>query len=264
MKIIAILLACVVPLLGYSAQTTTIVTPLLESYLELLNQYPTVLGPIGNASNGEIEIVRDPQHIRNIESKTGRFVGIVAQDKYWIWLNDAAKFPQGKEGVYGRILWVRSLSGTPGVAVMPVLPDGRIVLNLNYRHATRSWELELPRGMLEANESPIVGAIREVEEETGMTCEDVQFLGNVTPDSGLTNTVVPLYLGKVIKQQKNRQEDSEAILSNPVFTLKELKKGLIDGHIHMQINGQFRPVPLRDPFLTFALLQCYYRGILSE
>lgn len=46
---------------------------------------------MGNAENGEIEIIRDKQKIAEIEKMTNRKVGTIAEDKYWIWLNDMAK-----------------------------------------------------------------------------------------------------------------------------------------------------------------------------
>ena len=42
-----------------------------------------------------------------------------------------------------------------------------IVVNLNYRHATRSWEIELPRGMRRSKESLREASARELKEETG-------------------------------------------------------------------------------------------------
>ena len=38
----------------------------------------------------------------------------------------------------------------------------KVILNVNYRHATRSWELELPRGVREENETVEMTAKREL------------------------------------------------------------------------------------------------------
>jgi len=57
---------------------------------------------------------------------------------------------------------------SPGVAVFPLLSNGKIVLHLNFRHATRSWELELPRGMIQENELPTDAALRELREGAGL------------------------------------------------------------------------------------------------
>ena len=104
-------------------------------------------------------------------------IGVVREDQYWVWIRDAVYFPKGVPGTYDRLVWKNELNGgAPGVAVLPVLPSGKIVLNLNYRHATRSWELELPRGKREQGETLEEAALREVKEETGF---DIQISGVV-------------------------------------------------------------------------------------
>lgn len=131
---------------------------------------------------------------------------------------------------------------------------GKIVLNRNFRHATRSWEYELPRGARNANETTEEAAIREVKEETGMVIQDLQLLGNIAPDSGVLNTVEPVFLAKVTHQGKSEREDSEAIAEIEAFSVAELKKGFMDGYLIATIDNQKHRIPLRDPFLAYALL----------
>lgn len=245
------------------ATLTADVSPRHQDYLKLLSEYPKALGPWGDASKGEIEILLDPLQLEIIEKENGREVGIVRKDRYWMWLNDAVKFPNGKCGIYGRILWIKALDGIAGVAVMPILPDGRIVLNRNYRHATRTWEYELPRGMLEKGESVQAGAIREVQEETGMIVNQCIFLGNIAPDSGLTANVVPIYMARVTDQTEANPEFSEAIAAIEAFTLDELKQAYIKGYITVTIGSTKTDIPLRDPFLAFALFQANIRNLIN-
>ncbi len=236
-----------------------------QGYLELLQKYPETLGPMGSAARGEIEIISDPQRMQEIEKKTKRKVGIVAQDNYWIWLNDAVRFPSGKDGVYGRLLWMRSLEGTAGVAVMPILPDGKIALNRTFRHATRSWEYELPRGMIELNESLEQAALREVKEETGMVIDQLHFLGKMAVDTGLTNTAVPIFMAKVVRKEESSPEESEAIAAIEAFSIDAIKEGYRNGYLSWtDASGNTTQILLRDPFLTFALFQAQVRDLLEE
>lgn len=232
----------------------------ISTYLDLLHQYPTTLGPWGDWRQGEIEIIQDSNAIQDIQNQTGRTVGIIAQDKYWLWLNDAVQFPNGKTGVYGRLLWQQSLKGAPGVAVMCILPDQKIVLNCNYRHATRSWELELPRGCISSGESMFDAAKREVSEETGMQIDQLVLLGEMAIDTGMTNSVVPIFLAKVLHQGQASPEDSEAITDIVAFSLNDLYSGIKAGKIEMQVHGKLQEVKLRDPFLCYALLQMQIQG----
>lgn len=227
----------------------------IYKYQEYLEKYPHILGANASSQNGEIEIIRDEQEMIVIQNRTSRVVGIVAEDNYWIWINDAVRFPNGTEGVYGRVIWRASLKGVCGVAVMPLLPNGKVALNRNYRHATRSWEYELPRGCLMDNEAPEQAALREMKEETGLVASNVQFLGYMNPDSGMTATLIPVYLVQVEEEGIANPEDSEAIASIDAFSFAELKQGFIDGYLTAEISGESVKVNLRDPFLSFALFQ---------
>lgn len=235
-----------------------------KSYLELLKEYPQTLGPWGKAQEKEIEIIRDPVRMKEIEDRMGRKVGIVARDNYWMWVNDAVEFPNGKTGIYARLLWVKSLKGPAGVAVLAILPNNKIVLNCNYRHATRSWELELPRGGKELNESIEDAAKREVKEETGMVISELQSLGEMAPDSGLTNSIVPIYMAKVIAKENAAPEDSEAIAKILAFSYEDLKKAFLKGSITLDIEGETKQVFVRDPFLAFALFKADLKSNSGE
>jgi ADP-ribose pyrophosphatase len=236
----------------------------LDAYFEYLDTYPAALGPMGDAASGEIEIIRDKDKIAEIEQKMGRKVGIIAIDKYWVWLNDAVKFPKGNYGIYGRMLWVAALDKAAGVAVMPVLPNGKIPLNRNFRHATRSWEYELPRGRVETGESIHAAAQREVKEETGMQLDTLHLLGNMAVDTGLTGTVVPIFLAMVLNEEEATPDEFEAIAAIEAFTISEIKQGLVDGYITATVEGKPCKIPLRDPFLAFALLQAELQSLLTK
>lgn len=241
-----------------------IVEPSFDKYFEYLDRYPDILGPLGDFQKGEIEIIRDRQKMLEIEHSMGRRVGVVAEDNYWIWLNDVVRFPNGKYGIYGRMLWRSVLGGVAGVAVMPVLPNGKIVLNRNFRHATRSWEYELPRGAINMNETIQAAAIREAKEETGMVLSELYPLGQMAPDSGLVNTIVPIFMARVVDQQSSQPDDSEAIAAVEAFSVEELKKGFIDGYMTVEIDGSAQQIYLRDPFLAFALFQADARNLLTK
>lgn len=229
--------------------------------------YPSYLNvPIGDSKNGEIEIVPNLEEASQIseiqkrrllkkgfssdDAETFAATGIVAEDSYIVWIRDAVYFPNKIPGTYDRFLWKN-----PGVAILPILADGRIVLNLNYRHATRSWELEIPRGAKTEGESNEDTVIRELKEETGCDVVSIKFLGEMTPDSGILSSVVPVYLGKISTFGNPEREYSEAIADILILTQEEIEKGLANGWIEVIMNHKKKRVPLRDPFLTFALYQ---------
>jgi ADP-ribose diphosphatase len=238
----------------------------LDLYFSTLQQLSQ---PNGNYLEGEIEIVTDPARIAQIQKiQESRLlqkgytaeqaaeysrIGIVSEDTYWIWLRDAVLFPKGVPGTYDRLLWKKP----GGVAVLPLFPDGRIALVLNYRHATRSWELELPRGMPKPEETKEEAALRELKEETGLIASSVTYLGEMAPDTGVISSVVPIYLAKITAQDASQPDYSEAIANIVTLSKEELKQGLLQGFLEVPLKGK---IPLRDGFLTFALYQAELRS----
>ncbi|NGX46275.1 MAG: ADP-ribose pyrophosphatase [Chlamydiae bacterium] len=85
------------------------------------------------------------------------------------------------------------------------------MLNCNFCHATRSWELEVPRGFASAGESPEEAARRELVEETGLTADKLHFLGEMASDSGTSSALVKLFMAEVSAQIAATPEDSEAV-----------------------------------------------------
>src|SRR6202011_1669265 len=61
---------------------------------------------------------------------------------------------------------IREVITHPGsVVVLPVLPDGRIILVRQYRYATRQFLWELVAGRMDPGENPRQAAVRELIEE---------------------------------------------------------------------------------------------------
>src|SRR5438874_9511927 len=73
----------------------------------------------------------------------------------------------------------------PGsVVVLPVLPDGRIVLIRQYRHATRLFMWELVAGRMDPGESIQEAAAREMIEETGYRARRFRVFLDMFPTPG--------------------------------------------------------------------------------
>ena len=66
-------------------------------------------------------------------------------------------------------------SGPPLAFALPLWPDGTVTLNSQFRYGLPGRQLELPGGHVDAGESPLEGARRELREETGIRA------GKLTP-----------------------------------------------------------------------------------
>lgn len=88
----------------------------------------------------------------------------------------------------------RSSRNVTGVAVLPIL-DGQFGLLKVYRYPVEDFVWEVPRGFVDASEDDVTAAVRELQEETGLTCEvaDMVDLGIVTPEPGIIAARTHLY-----------------------------------------------------------------------
>ncbi len=82
------------------------------------------------------------------------------------------------------------------VVVLPVLDNGDVVLVRQYRIATGRVLLEIPAGLMEPAEEPIVAAHRELGEETGFMALEMQPLFEGYPTPGFCNEYMHFFLAR--------------------------------------------------------------------
>ncbi|MBG0771602.1 MAG: NUDIX hydrolase [Anaerolineaceae bacterium] len=101
-----------------------------------------------------------------------------------------ARLPNGKERDYDLVQHPDS------VAIVPVDQAGRIYFVSQYRIGPQSDLLELPAGVMEAGETPLECAEREVREETGMAAGEMQLLGGFYLVAGYANEYMTVVLAQ--------------------------------------------------------------------
>ncbi|MEU8635223.1 NUDIX hydrolase [Amycolatopsis sp. NPDC048633] len=74
----------------------------------------------------------------------------------------------------------------PSVAVAVTEAD-RVLMLWRHRFITDTWSWELPGGAIEAGETPVEAAVREVVEETGWRPHRLSELSYVQPMAGIAN-----------------------------------------------------------------------------
>jgi ADP-ribose pyrophosphatase len=119
----------------------------------------------------------------------------------------------------------------PGsVVVLPVLPDGRIVMVRQYRHATRQYLWELVAGRKEPEETPKQGAARELLEETGYRAKQFKVFLDVFPTPGFLEERMYILLAEGLTAGEAQPEEDEKIEVR-AFKLKELKQMIKTGRL---------------------------------
>src|SRR5688500_13057359 len=83
------------------------------------------------------------------------------------------------------------------VAVVPIDPDGHVVLIRHYRHAITETIGEVPAGKLDVDgEAPEEAARRELLEEVGLTAGEMAQLTSFYNSSGWTDEMTTVYLAR--------------------------------------------------------------------
>ncbi|MCF8083119.1 MAG: NUDIX hydrolase [Deltaproteobacteria bacterium] len=123
------------------------------------------------------------------------------------------------------------LESSSWVNVIPVTPQGEVVLVRQYRHGTREVTLEIPGGLVEANDTPESAAARELLEETGYGSKALTLLGYVHPNPAIQNNRCYTYVARdsfpAGGQQLDDREDIQVILE-PVHRIPALiQEGII-------------------------------------
>ncbi|MCH9812130.1 NUDIX hydrolase [bacterium] len=237
-------------------------------------------GELGNYKEGQIEVIIDPKTVQKIEeNQAKRYIkagespkeahehartGIVARDRYWVWVRDAVIYPSGAIGTYNRLVKAGEAedSGNNTVAIFPMTKDKKIILNITYRHAIRDWVLELPRGRINQKEDVVEAAKRELKEETGMIASSVQYLGEVIPYSGTIAYLVPIYYAKIESNGFVSQDYTEAIMGSVTASLAEIKEGIAKGYMVVDVKNKKKKIRLKDSFLLSALVFAEQKKLL--
>ena len=119
---------------------------------------------------------------------------------------------------------------TGSVVVLPVFPDGRILLVRQYRYAAGDFLWELVAGHIEPDERPLAAARRELREETGYRTRRFEPLVTFFPTPGFLTEQMHLYRATQLRAGRARPEADEEFEVR-AFTRRELERMLRQGKL---------------------------------
>ena len=116
--------------------------------------------------------------------------------------------------------------------IVPLFADGTIALVKQYRHAAGRYLLELPAGVLDSiEELPVTGARRELEEEIGVTAENLTLIAEFYVSPGFLSEKMFVYLATGLTETAQNLDADEfvEIVRLPLSdTVKMIQTGEIE------------------------------------
>ena len=119
-----------------------------------------------------------------------------------------------------------------GVAVLALDEDNNVTLVRQYRYPIRQLLLELPAGKLDhgAEEDRLLGAQRELSEETGLEASQWTYLGYILASPGFCNEALHMYLARGLAR-KEQHPDEDEFLDVVTMPFEALAGQVMDGSI---------------------------------
>ncbi len=159
----------------------------------------------------------------------------VYEDRWFHARADSCEFPDGRiiEPYY--VVELPDWSNT-----VVVTSEERIVLVRQYRYPVDQTTYELPGGIIEQGEDPLVAARREMEEETGYTSDDISFLMKVAPNPAINNNTAYFYLARNAVATQSQNQDALEDIDRVSFSRNEIWQLLRENR--MQHGVQIGPL----------------------
>ena len=126
------------------------------------------------------------------------------------------------------------------VNVIPLTSDEQVVMIEQWRHGTRTIELETPGGLMDEGETPEVCGRRELLEETGYEAEKFVHLGSVHPNPAIQSNTQHYLLATGCHEIGEPQLDHAEDIAVRLVPLREIPDLIRDGKItHGIVIGAF-------------------------
>lgn len=148
----------------------------------------------------------------------------LGENPYWKYKHDRFRLPSGKEGDYFY------KDGGSSSMIVPVLPDGRLVLVGQYRYLFDEDHLEFPCGYRSESESPMNAAVRELAEEAAYRAGEMTRLGAFATSSGSSNAVCEVFLARDLTPAYRKRDETEEFEIHHL-TASELEEKIHRGEI---------------------------------
>ncbi|WP_347862809.1 NUDIX hydrolase [Salimicrobium sp. PL1-032A] len=131
---------------------------------------------------------------------------------------DTVQLPNGKQSK-------REIVNHPGaVAILAITEEKKLVMVEQYRKPLEKSLVEIPAGKLENGEAPETTAVRELEEETGYTTDQLELITSFYTSPGFADEIVYIYLADHLKKLEEAVDgDEDEFVTMREVTLEEAR-----------------------------------------
>lgn len=128
---------------------------------------------------------------------------ILFKNPWTVFKHNTFEMPDGKKGNY----YFVSTNGSS--IIVPILPDGRVILTKQYRYLTNRQSIEFPAGGVQTNRSHEDAAMSELREETGYETKKLEYVGEFCPFNGVTDEICKVFIARDLSFVGQKLEDTE-------------------------------------------------------
>jgi 8-oxo-dGTP pyrophosphatase MutT (NUDIX family) len=133
--------------------------------------------------------------------------------------------PSGNKGIYGKVHF-KNLA----IGIVPIDEKGFIHMVGQYRFVLQQYSLEIPEGGSPLGEDPLLSAMRELKEETGLEAQNWEKLMEMHLSNSVTDEKAIVYLATGLKVGISEPEESEKI-DHFTISFDEVYDKVINGEI---------------------------------
>lgn len=172
----------------------------------------------------------------------------IYDDRWFRARADSCQFPDG------RIIEPYYIVELPDWCnVILVTKDERVILVRQYRYPIDTATYELPGGVIEKNEDPKQAAKREMEEETGYTSDDIEFLMKLSPNPAVNNNTAYFFLVRNAVPTVSTNPDLFEDLDIVSFSKEEIIQFVLSNQMHHGVQvGPMYAAMLQLGWLKFT------------
>lgn len=119
------------------------------------------------------------------------------------------------------------------INIIPLTPEGKVVLIRQYRHGVREITLEIPGGMADPEDASVAAAARrEMLEETGYDSDDIVEIGVCTPNPAIQDNRIHSFLARNARRAGDQDLQGTEEIDLELVDLEQIPELVRDGRIH--------------------------------